>query len=317
MEDKKNSTRYRTMKIVGIICIAIIVLQAIRPPLENPPVEADFKGPIEVAAIFRKSCYDCHSNETKLKWFDYLQPAYSKVVRDISAGREGLNFSKWGLLDPGDQKGKLFEILNQIELGSMPPGQYLKLHHRARISPGELDVLKQYVAGLIDNNIADSSLISDAETQFRQWVLSSARAEAVPTTITGVPYYPDYRHWQVINITDRLDNNSLRIIFGNAVAIKAARESNTNPWPQGTVLAKVMWDRIKAADGRVSTGSFKQVEFMIKDEKYAATAGWGWARFKTVKLLAYGKNAGYATECVNCHTPVKGNDFVFTKPVKF
>ena len=39
----------------------------------------------------------------------------------------------------------------------------------------------------------------------------------------------------------RTDNNTIRAVLGNDVAIKAAREGRTNPWPEGAVLAKMVW----------------------------------------------------------------------------
>ena len=128
---------------------------------------------------------------------------------------------------------------------------------------------------------------------------------------------PDYKNWQVVSTSDRFDNGTMRVIFGNAIAIKAIKENHINPWPNGTIFAKIGWDKIADADGNVHTGAFKQVEFMIKDDKkYASTKGWGFARFKTPKLLPYGKTKLFATECVNCHRPESANDFVFTSPVK-
>jgi len=317
MKEKKHIGQYRTVKVLIVLSVAFAMLQGIRPSLDTPVASSEFSGPEKISVIFKKSCYDCHSNQTRLSWFDYLQPVYSKVVGDIKNGRAGLNFSAWGVMGKDEQKGKLFEILNQIELGSMPTGEYLFMHHEARISAAELKILRNYVSGLIDNRPSSADLIKNAEMQFKNWVPKRPVANGSPKTLTGIPYYPDYRDWEVINITDRLDNNSLRIIFGNPVAVKAVRENQTNPWPQGAVLAKVMWDRVLDSSGIVLTGSFKQVEFMVKDKKYSSTAGWGWARFKTMALIPYGKNTGYATECVNCHIPLKGSDYVFTKPIKF
>jgi len=55
---------------------------------------------------------------------------------------------------------------------------------------------------------------------------------------------------------------------------------------------------------------------MIKDAtKYAATGGWGYARWLGTDQKPYGKDANFAQECVACHTPVKNNDYVFTRPV--
>jgi len=105
MKEKKNIGKYRTLKVMVAIGVAFAILQAVRPSLDTPLPSSEFSGPERVAAIFRKSCYDCHSNQTKLSWFDYLQPVYSKVVEDIKNGRAVLNFSAWGLMGKGEQKG--------------------------------------------------------------------------------------------------------------------------------------------------------------------------------------------------------------------
>jgi hypothetical protein len=56
---------------------------------------------------------------------------------------------------------------------------------------------------------------------------------------------------------------------------------------------------------------------MHKDSvKYAATGGWGYARWLGTEQKPYGKDASFAQECVGCHTPVKDNDWVFTHPAQ-
>ena len=298
-----------------LLCFGI--LQLFRSELKKDPVSADFDGPENVKAILKAACYDCHSDETDLKWFDHLQPAYSIALADIKEGKAGLNFSQWGNMAPGDQKAKLFEILNQITTGTMPLKSYQLLHHSANLNPAEIAIVKNYVAAMIKDHPADTALLNTAAQQFNSWNAQHLKAEEIPKTLTGIPYQPDYKNWQVVSTTDRIDNNTMRVIFGNPIAIKAIAEHHINPWPEGTIFAKVAWDKLQDADGNVKAGAFKQVEYMIKDSnKYKNTKGWGWARFKTMKLLPYGKNIGYATECVNCHRPVANNDFVFTLPVK-
>ncbi|WP_367867287.1 cytochrome P460 family protein [Pedobacter sp. WC2423] len=306
-----------TVSVAAILLLCSGLLQLYRPDLKKQPVSADFNGPENVKAILKTACYDCHSNEPELKWFDHLQPAYSIALADIEAGKAGLNFSEWGNMAPGDQKAKLFEILNQITTGSMPLKSYQVLHRSANLNPAQIAIVKNYVAGMIKDHPADTALVNAAHKQFNNWNAQNLKADKLPETLTGVPYQPDYKNWQVVSTTDRIDNNTMRVIFGNPIAIKAIAEHHINPWPEGTIFAKVAWDKLQDADGNVKTGAFKQVEYMIKDSgKYKRTKGWGWARFKTMKLLPYGKNIGYATECVNCHRPVSNNDFVFTLPVK-
>ena len=55
---------------------------------------------------------------------------------------------------------------------------------------------------------------------------------------------------------------------------------------------------------------------MTKDDaRFAATGGWGFARWVGMDQKPYGKDAGFVQECFGCHQPVKDNDWVFTHPV--
>jgi hypothetical protein len=134
----------------------------------------------------------------------------------------------------------------------------------------------------------------------------------------GITLPTDYKDWRVIATSHRTDNNTLRVILGNDIAIQAAREGKTNPWPEGTILAKLVWKDIQHEKWPTATipGDFVHAEFMIKaTEKYAATGGWGFARWLGMEQQPYGKEAGFVKECFDCHTPVKTNDYVFTRPV--
>ncbi len=120
----------------------------------------------------------------------------------------------------------------------------------------------------------------------------------------------------MVSATDRFDNRTMRAILGNDTAINAIAENRINPWPDGATLAKVAWFQRDDGEGRVRAGAFFQVEFMIRDQKkYAATKGWGWARWRGAGLTPYGAEAGFSAECVGCHTPLRNSDYVFTKPL--
>ena len=64
------------MKVFGKLAIvagvAFLGIQCIRPALNNPPVTAEIQVPSEVHRILKNSCYNCHSNETSLPWFDQI-----------------------------------------------------------------------------------------------------------------------------------------------------------------------------------------------------------------------------------------------------
>ncbi len=145
-------------------------------------------------------------------------------------------------------------------------------------------------------------------------VIASEKVKPAPN---GIALPEAYKDWRVISISHRTDNNTMRTILGNDIAIKAARTGNTNPWPKGTVLGKLVWKQ-KTEDNwptAIAPNKFVHAEFMFKDsEKYKSTGGWGYARWKGLDQKPYGKDENFAQECVACHTPVKDNDWVFTTP---
>ncbi|GAM08596.1 hypothetical protein OR1_00868 [Geobacter sp. OR-1] len=139
-------------------------------------------------------------------------------------------------------------------------------------------------------------------------------AADAPVAPNGIALFGDYRSWEVIAPSYREDKNHIRVVLGNPAAVKAMR-AKVRPMPDGAVLAKVAWTVRKHPDFPVATvpDSFAQVEFMVKDTaKYKDTGGWGFARFVGNSYKPYGKDAGFVMECFGCHTPVKGNDYLFT-----
>jgi len=136
----------------------------------------------------------------------------------------------------------------------------------------------------------------------------------------GIKLPENYKDWKVISQSHRTDNKTMRIILGNDIAVKAARSGNTNPWPKGSILGKMVWKQ-KAEEfwpSAIAPDKFVHAEFMVKDSiKYSETGGWGYARWLGKEQKPYGKDKSFANECVACHTPVKQNDYVFTTPAIF
>ena len=93
-----SKARLRALALLaGLGFVLFVALQFVRPTLTNPPVLADLVAPPEVKAILRTSCYNCHSNETKIPFFDQVVPAYWLVAHDVKRGRMHMNFSNFGL----------------------------------------------------------------------------------------------------------------------------------------------------------------------------------------------------------------------------
>lgn len=164
-----------------------------------------------------------------------------------------------------------------------------------------------------------SCLLALALTLTLVWTGKASAKPPLPS-INGIEFPVGYESWQTISLSHRIDNESMRVILGNPIAIEAARSGNTNPWPQGAILAKVAWkqrvdDNWPAA---IVQGEFWQVEFMLKDEKkYAKTKGWGYARWRGKDLKPWGEDINFDQGCVACHSPVSNKDYVFSTPAVF
>ena len=300
--------------LAGLVVAAVVVLgiaQAIRPSLGKPAgPQVEIAAPQEVRSILERRCFACHSDSPRLAWFDQVAPAYWLVAYDVRRARERLNFSELGAKPVAAQRAELFEAVNQVQLGAMPLPRYLAVHRGAGVTAEELAVLKDYLAPFAPAKAATASNVAAAAP------VKAGNAVPAGPSLNGVPYFADYKDWKVISTTDRGDNNTLRIITGNDIAIRAVAERETDPWPDGAVFAKIALQSVDDGQGNITAGKFVQVEFMQKDHvKYAATKGWGYARFKGDDLKPYGADAHFDGECVGCHTPVRDNDYVYTLPI--
>lgn len=139
----------------------------------------------------------------------------------------------------------------------------------------------------------------------------------VPPAPNGITLPEAYKNWRLLASSYRSDNNTQRVILGNDSAIEASAKRMTNPWPDGAIIAKLVWKNEPHSNWptAIVPGEFVHAEFMIKDsKKYSSTGGWGFARWVGTEQKPYGKDETFVQECFNCHIPVKSNDYVFTHP---
>jgi hypothetical protein len=144
-------------------------------------------------------------------------------------------------------------------------------------------------------------------------------AEKAAPAPNGITLPADYADWRLIAPAYRADKQHVRAILGNDAAIKAARTGTVQPWPDGAILAKLVWKEQphEKWPTAMEAGQFVHVEIMVKDaRRYAETGGWGYARWIGKDMKPYGKDASFVAECHGCHIPVQDADFVYTKPVK-
>lgn len=298
----------RPMRRIAVGAFALFVLaQFVRLGIPTKPAAAELRVPSGVKEILEKSCYSCHSDERRLAWFDQIAPGYWIVRHDILTARSHLDFSTLGSAPPAVQRATLFEAVNMMQLGAMPLRQFTALHPDAKVPHEELAELKEYLAPW---SVQPGSSIVEAVRA------ASSSLPSVQPERNGLALDPSFEGWGLLSVTDRGDNNTFRFVLGNDIAMQAAHSGNISPWPDGTSFAKIAWEQELGADGLIHPGRFVQVEMMLKNSRqYKESDGWGWGRWRGLDLKPYGVDAQFVNECMGCHLPVRGNDYVYTLPI--
>jgi hypothetical protein len=127
-----------------------------------------------------------------------------------------------------------------------------------------------------------------------------------------------YEDWSVVS-SARTDE-VLKVIVGNPTMIKAYKSGipgNGQPFPDGSMIAKLQWKPKKSAEAQFVVDVpdvFTQAFVMEKDStRFPKSGGWGYAVFNyeaaSDKFTADPKSL---SDCGNaCHTVVKAKDYIF------
>jgi len=135
--------------VLFFIIDALVIIQFIPIDRNNPPVAGEIEAPEAVMAILKRSCYDCHSNETIWPWYSYVAPASWLVAKDVREGREELNFSVWDTYSEKRKNHKIKECGEEVEEGEMPLWFYLPLHPEAELSQDDIDLIVSWSKGAL------------------------------------------------------------------------------------------------------------------------------------------------------------------------
>jgi cytochrome c551/c552 len=122
---------------VGALVVLFVALQLIPVNTTNPAVvgEPNWDSP-QTRALAREACFDCHSNETVWPWYSKIAPVKFLVGRDVSGGRQAINFSDWA-----NRRQSVGEISEAVNGGSMPPWFYVIMHPTAKLSASDKQAL--------------------------------------------------------------------------------------------------------------------------------------------------------------------------------
>jgi hypothetical protein len=127
-----------------------------------------------------------------------------------------------------------------------------------------------------------------------------------------------YEDWSVVS-SARTDE-VLKVIVANPTMIKAYKAGvpgNGQPFPDGSMIAKLQWKPKKSTEAQFDVDVpdvFKQAFVMEKDNKrFPKTGGWGYAVFNYEAASdKYTADPKSLSDCgQSCHVAVKAKDYIF------
>jgi hypothetical protein len=127
-----------------------------------------------------------------------------------------------------------------------------------------------------------------------------------------------YEDWAVVS-SARTDD-VLKVIVANPIMIKAYKAGvpgNGQPFPEGSMIAKLQWKPKKSTDAPfvVDVPDFLTQDFVMeKDSKrFPKTGGWGYAVFNyDVASDKFTPDPKSLSDCgQTCHVAVKAKDYIF------
>ena len=146
-------------KILLGLLVVFIVIQFIRPArnqsnAQSPnDITAIYPVPENVQQVLQRACNDCHSNNTTYPWYANIHPLGLWLQNHINEGKEHLNFSEFGTYAAKKQAHKMEEVAEMVEKDEMPLPSYTWIHHDAKLSKEDKDILLAWSKAL-HNQIA-------------------------------------------------------------------------------------------------------------------------------------------------------------------
>ena len=137
----------QTLRLVLSILVGLFLLMSFLPygTRENPKSDPALalQAPENVQKIFKRSCYDCHSNQTKWPFYSYIFPFSWSVMDHVKNGRMAMNFDEWRSYSK-EKREKLKDGIARKSGVSMPVKSYLWFHKDAKLSKADIDTIQKW-----------------------------------------------------------------------------------------------------------------------------------------------------------------------------
>jgi len=132
----------RNKFIISFVAL-LVLLQFIQVEKTNPPIDAQkaLKTDETVMSILKKSCYDCHSNETKWPSYASIAPISFFVASHVKDARKAINFSQYNTIEQSIKEARLKRAIVTVKNGYMALSSYRYAHDKANLSNEEKEIL--------------------------------------------------------------------------------------------------------------------------------------------------------------------------------
>ena len=136
-------------KLTSVTCAGLLALCSLavhpsgsvkRSGMQAYPA-SDLHVPAELTPMLKRSCMDCHSNQTVWPWYSYVAPMSWLVERDVRRGRDHMNFSEWDQYTFKQREKLLADIASAVKNREMPLPQYTLIHRHAKLSDADTDLI--------------------------------------------------------------------------------------------------------------------------------------------------------------------------------
>jgi hypothetical protein len=141
-------------KILFVLLVLLIIIQFIHPSRniskgEQPNnISRAFNVPTEVRTVLDKACMDCHSNNTRYRWYFKIQPLDWWLTHHINEGKQELNFDEYTNKPLRYQYHRMESTVDQIKKDEMPLISYVWVHKDAILTDSEKNVLISWAQGI-------------------------------------------------------------------------------------------------------------------------------------------------------------------------
>lgn len=110
-------------------------------------IQHDF---LQLEPIWKKACYDCHSDKTDYPWYYKLPLIKGMIDEDIADARAEIDMSDgFPFISNRPPVDDLRKLGGEVAQGAMPPGKYKFMHWSASLTEEE----KASVAAFVDNSL--------------------------------------------------------------------------------------------------------------------------------------------------------------------